>query len=155
MQMPKPSDAHQKLTRLVGRWRGEERLFPTPWDPKGGIAIGRVENRTALDGFVVVQDYEQAREGTVNFRGHGVFSWDDPQQCYKMHWFDSMGMPASEYKGTLNDNILTLTSKNPQGLNRAIFNLQQEGKYKFLMEVSPDGQQWFPFMEGHYSRENK
>jgi hypothetical protein len=153
MQTPKPSDAHQMLSRLVGRWQGEERLYPGPWETRGGKALARVENRSALDGFAVVQDYEQAREGTVRVRGHGVFSWDDPHQCYTMHWVDSMGLPPSEYKGSLNDNILTLTSANPQGQSRATFNLQQEGKYKFLMEVSPDGHQWFPMMEGIYSRE--
>ena len=96
MQMPKPSDAHQKLSRLVGNWRGEERLYPTPWDPKGGRALARVENKAALDGFAVIQEYEQAREGTVRFRGHGVFTWDDPRQCYIMQWIDSMGMSPSD-----------------------------------------------------------
>ena len=26
------------------------------------------------------------------------------------------------------------------------------GKYGFLMEVSPDGKQWFPFLEGNYGK---
>ncbi|MGE5277442.1 MAG: DUF1579 family protein [Acidobacteriota bacterium] len=74
--MPRPGEPHRQLRKLVGSWRGEERLSPSPWDPVGGTAVGRVENRSALDGFAVVQDYEQERNGAVGFRGHRVFSWD-------------------------------------------------------------------------------
>ena len=153
MEMPKPTDAHKKLERLAGKWKGEEKMYPSPWDPKGGTAVARVNNRPALDGFTVVQDYEQERNGAVTFRGHGVFSYDAMQQCYVLHWWDTMGMPVNEFKGTLEGNILTMTDKKPQGLNRAVFDLRQEGKYNFKMEVSQDGKQWQTFMEGNYLRE--
>lgn len=99
MEMPKPADAHRKLERVVGRWTGEEKLFPSPWDPKGGTASSRVENRLALDGFAIVQDYEQERNGKICFRGHGVLRWEAQQQCYEMYWFDSMGMPPNIFRG--------------------------------------------------------
>jgi|GEM_PF-3960233 len=79
MQMPKPTDAHRKLEKLAGSWHGEEQISPSPLDPVGGKAFGRLTNRLALDGFVVLQDYEQERDGVVNFRGHGVFGWDAAQ----------------------------------------------------------------------------
>ena len=41
MEMPTPGAAHFKLERLVGLWMGEERVHPSPWDPKGGDAVGR------------------------------------------------------------------------------------------------------------------
>ena len=153
MEMPRPTDAHRKLERLVGRWSGEERIFPSPWDPKGGQAIGRVDNRIALDGFIVVQDYEEERNGSINFRGHGIFCWDATQHCYVLYWFDSMGMPPNVFKGNFEDNILTLTSKEPNGLSRAVFDFSKEGEYKFLMEVSEDGTPWHPSIEGHYTLE--
>ncbi len=152
MLMPRPTDAHRKLERLIGKWRGEEKIFPTPWDPKGGIAKARCDNREGLGGFIVVQDYEQEREGIVNFRGHGVFSWDPSHQCYIMTWFDTMGMPPTEFKGNFLDNKLTLINKNPQGESKAIFDFG-DGRYSFKMEVSQDGKRWFPFMEGNYRRE--
>ena len=65
MDMPKPGPAQQQLARLAGNWSGEEKLLPSPWDPKGGIATGKAANRLALDGWIVVQDYEQARGGQV------------------------------------------------------------------------------------------
>ena len=155
MDMPKVTDAHKKLERLAGKWKGEEKMYPSPWDPKGGTAVGRVNNRPALDGFTVVQDYEQERNGAVTFRGHGVFSYNAMQQCYFLHWWDTMGMPPNEFKGTIEGNILTMTDKNPYGLNRAVFDLQQEGKYNFKMEASQDGKQWQTLMEGNYTKESK
>ena len=66
MEMPKPGSPHQKLQRLSGKWTGEEKMHPSPWDPKGGAATGRILNRLSLDGFVVVQDYEQERSGNIS-----------------------------------------------------------------------------------------
>ena len=73
MEMPKPTEAHHKLSALAGRWIGKEVMPPCPWDPKGGTAIGRCDNRVSVEGFVVLHDYEQERNGAVSFRGHGVF----------------------------------------------------------------------------------
>ena len=56
MEMPKPTAAHRRLEKLIGRWSGEERIHPSPFDPNGGLAMARLENRPALDGFAVVQD---------------------------------------------------------------------------------------------------
>lgn len=38
-----------------------------------------------------------------------------------------------------------------QGLTRATFDFSQAGRYTFRQEVSPDGQQWFPFLAGNYT----
>ena len=40
MEMPKPTEAHQKLAALAGRWTGSETIPPCPWDPKGDLTIG-------------------------------------------------------------------------------------------------------------------
>jgi hypothetical protein len=84
MEMPRPTESHQKLNLLAGRWTGQERLSPSPWDPKGGTVTGRSDNRIALDGFVLLHDYEQERGGAITFRGHGVLSYDAQGQCYRM-----------------------------------------------------------------------
>lgn len=152
MDMPRPTDAHRRLERLVGSWQGEERLFPSPWDPQGGPAVGRVENRLALDGFAVVQDYEQERHGAVTFRGHGIFRWDAGRSLYIFHWFDSMGQAPSEFHGAFDGDVLTLVSPMPQGHSRAVFDLSHEGRYHYRMDISPDAEHWHPFMEGDYVR---
>jgi hypothetical protein len=154
MEMPRPTDAHRRLHRIAGNWVGEEKMHPSPWDPKGGMAVGRVHNRIALDGFVVIQDYEQERNGLVTFRGHGIFTWHEAEQCYALYWFDSMGVPPNIFKGGFENNILTLTSMGAQGYTRSVFDFTQEKRYQFRMEVSPDGKQWHSFTDGTYERKD-
>jgi hypothetical protein len=154
MTMPKLTQGHRELERLVGTWHGEERLYPSPFAPQGGAAVGRVRNRVVLDGFALVQEYEQEREGTVNFRGHGVFRWDPGEQVYTLHWFDSMGMSPSEFRGTLEGDVLTLTSTGAQGMVRAVWDLPGGERYTYRRQISPEGVNWFPLMEGTYDRED-
>lgn len=152
MDMPKPTPAHDRLKSLVGSWSGEEKIYPTPWDPAGGPATATVENRSALDGFTVIQDYTQNRKGAPNYQGHGVFSFSPQENCYVMHWWDTMGMPPGEFKGNFAGDVLTLTAVSPMGHSRATFDLGTPGRYQFRLEVSEDGKQWMPFMEGKYGR---
>ena len=91
MEMPKPTPQHQRLRGLVGSWKGDEKMHPSPWDPKGGTAKGFFESRLDLDGMFVISEYRQERDGKVTYRGYGVFGWDSKQNAYTMYWFDSMG----------------------------------------------------------------
>ena len=154
MQMPKPGEAHNKLARLAGRWIGNEKLSPSPWDPKGGTAVGRCENRIVADGFALAQNYEQERGGAVNFRGHGVFSYDAAEKCYLLHWWDSMGMGTSIFKGDFTGDTLRLTCRLPKGFSRGSWQLVDADHYRFRMEVSGDGQQWNTMIDGDYKRES-
>jgi hypothetical protein len=153
MEMPKPGDAHEKLGALVGEWAGEETLHPSPWDPVGGGAQAQVTNRWVADGFAVVQEYEQRRNGRVTFRGHGVFWFDPGRGEYVMHWWDSMGGTAGEYRGRFDGDVLMLSAPMPQGgHSRTSWTLTGPDAHTFLMEVSPDGEVWQPAMEGRYRR---
>ncbi|OGO48603.1 MAG: hypothetical protein A2Z30_08485 [Chloroflexi bacterium RBG_16_64_43] len=153
MEMPVPSPAHRALEALEGSWIGQEKIHPSPFVPAGAVAIGRVVNRTALDGFAVVQDYEQETNGKVNFRGHGVFRYDLERATYVLHWFDSFGLPPSEYKGTFDERMLRLTAITPQGHARATLDFSHKGHYHYTLEVSPDGEEWFASIEGQYNRQ--
>jgi Protein of unknown function (DUF1579) len=153
MEMPRPGDAHKKLAALVGEWAGEETLHPSPWDPDGGGAQAQVTNRWVADGFAVVQEYEQRRSGRVTFRGHGVFWFDPVRGEYVMHWWDSMGGTAGEYRGRFDGDVLMLSAPMPQGgHSRTSWRLTGPDAHTFLMEVSPDGQVWQPAMEGRYRK---
>jgi hypothetical protein len=153
MDMPKPGDVHKQLERLIGEWSGEETLYPSPWDPKGGKATGSVRNRWIVDGFAVVQEYEQRRGKDVTFRGHGVFWFDPASREYVMHWWDSMGAAGSAYRGQLENDRLMLGAPTPQGGHaRTSWTTTGPNSHTFLMEVSPDGQMWQAAMEGRYRR---
>ena len=127
--MPRPSEKHGKLEKLLGTWHGEERIFPTPWDTEGGTASARVHNQLALDGFAVVQDYEQERRGVVHFRAHGIFRWDTLTHAYELHWFDSMGTAPSLFRGTFDGDVLTLTSQHGHGFVRARWDFSAPAQY--------------------------
>jgi len=152
MEMPKPGPAHEKFSLFAGNWVGDEKIHATPWDPQGGPAVARVDNRLALGGFAIVQDYVQERGGKVSIEGHAVLRWDEPGQQYVMLWWDSMGFPPGEFRGAFHGDVLTMTSESPMGHSRCTFDFTRAGKYDFRLESSPDGSQWAPFIEGSYAR---
>lgn len=152
MDMPTPGAAHARMEKFVGAWTGDERIYPNPWDPRGGAAVGRARNRMALDGFVLIHEYEQERSGRITLQGHAVLRWDAGLDRYVLHWFDSMGMPPKEFRGDFDGDVLTLTSEDRQGWIRAVWDFGESGRYSYLMEVSPDGESWQPLMEGEYRR---
>ncbi len=154
MDMPRPTEQHDRLKRLVGTWIGTETMYPSPWDPNGGVSDARIENRAALDGFNVVQDYEQSRDGKVTFRGHGVMGFNAHADQYYMHWFDSMGTPPNEFVGAWEGDELELTNENPMGKSRTVFDLSgPENAYAFKMEFCPHGGEWAPLMSGTYRKQ--
>lgn len=149
--MPEPNEALLKLEVMVGTWRGEETIQPAPWDPAGGRASARVENRLALGGQVLIQDYEQVREGGGAFTGHGVLRWDSPTNEYVFHWFDSLRTAPGEFRGTFAGDTLTLVRREP-GWARARWTFA-DGRYTYRMNVSADGETWHPYLEGEYARD--
>lgn len=153
MDMPKPGPEHRALERLAGHWVGEETIHPGPFDPAGGTARAEVTNTMAVAGFALVQDYAQERGGAVSFRGHGILRWDAAAGEYAFYWVDSFGMPPSEYRGKLVDDVLSMSYAGPMGLARAVWTLVGSDRYDYRMEVSGDsGASWHPFMEGAYRR---
>lgn len=152
MEMPRPSPDQQALGILAGDWLGKEHIHPSPFDIAGGPAIGRVHNRLALDGFAIVQDYEQERNGRANFYGHGIFQWDILTHQYVLYWFDSYGLPPSAYRGTLKDGVMQLTASQGTGFSRVTFDFSHAGAYQYHMEVSTDGTEWVTFTDGAYTR---
>lgn len=152
MDMPRAGEAHRKLQALVGSWSGQEQLHPSPWDPAGGPAQCEVENHLALDGFAVIHDYTQRRDGQVNFQGHGVFRYDANEDIYQLHWFDSLGQAPSTFRGTFEESRLRLQSSSRGGHTRTTWDLSDAGQIHYRMEISADGEQWQLFSEGTYRR---
>jgi hypothetical protein len=152
-EMPRPGVQHALLHKLVGEWEGKEELSPSPWGP-GGEAVGRYSGRLDLDGFFVIQDYVEEKDGRVVFRGHGVFGWDATDQTYTWYWVDSMGgAPAAPSRGTWNGDTLIFQSHSPQGQGRYTYRFEGDRTYHFKLENSFDGGQTFTqLMQGTYNR---
>lgn len=152
MQMATVQAEHKKLEAMAGSWVSEEKMYPSPWDPKGGPATGRSEARMDLEGFFLILDYVQERNGKTSYRGHGVYGWDPQEKCYLMYWCDSMCPTLSTAKGKWEGNTLTFQSKNPMCHSRYIYEFEGDGRYTFRIQNSQDGKEWATFMEGRYSR---
>ena len=151
--MMKPTEEHRKLEWLAGTWVGEEKMYPGPWDPKGGTAKSRQTGRVDLDGFFIIVDYQQERDGKINYRGHGVYGYDPNRKQYAMFWFDSMGPVSAEPAwGKWEGDSLTFESKSPMGHGRYIYKFNTDGSYAFRMENSQDGKSWKPFLDAKFRR---
>ncbi|HKB16916.1 MAG TPA: DUF1579 family protein [Planctomycetota bacterium] len=150
--MPKPGAGHKRLESLAGNWTGEEKMHPSPFEPKGSTATATLANRVACDGFWVVGDYEQRRGATVTFRGHAVFGFEPQTDQVLLHWFDPMGMGADVFRGKFEGKGMTLTCKNAMGTHRLSYDLSEAGTLRSRMETSQDGKTWTPMLEGVYHK---
>ena len=150
--MPTPGAAHAELARLAGSWEGHETLSPSPWTPQGGVAVGRYHCHMALHDFFLLADYEQERDGTVAFRGHGVFGWDAATSTYSMFWFDSTGfVPHGPASGSWDGDTLRLEHAYEQGHARYLWTVG-EAELRMRIQNSRDGRAWTTFLDGTYTR---
>jgi len=153
MEIPKPTPQHEKLRALVGSWKGDEKMQPSPWDPKGGPSKGFTEARLDLDRMWLIADYRQERDGKVTYRGHGVFGWDPKQSVYTMYWFDSIGTdPGGPARGTWEANTLRFEMATPMGRSRYEYVFQGDGRYTFAIAMSQDGKSWRSWLESTWVR---
>ncbi|MDH3252667.1 MAG: DUF1579 domain-containing protein [Ignavibacteria bacterium] len=152
MEMPKPSAGHRKLEMLAGDWEGEERMYPSQWDPKGGTAVGRTRSRMAVGGFALVTDYEQERSGVVGFFGHGFYTYDPKKELYSLVWLDSTGSPPEVFVGGFNGDVLTLSHEGPPMHVRLTWDLTKAGSISSKMEMSEDGVTWKKLFDAEYRR---
>jgi hypothetical protein len=154
-EMPRPNERHERLHRLAGTWVGEEILSPSPMGPGGG-ALGRVLTRLDVDGFFLIQDYIEERDGAVVYRGHGIIGWDETGQRYGWFWVDSMGtLPASPAWGHWSDDRTLIFEHAPVADQRSryTYHLVDGQTLRFKIEISRDsGHSYATFLEGRYRR---
>jgi len=154
--MPKPTVAPEllRLTELfTGHWQGDETLYPTAWDPTGGSATATWDVRPAVEGFALLVDYAETRDGSVVYRGHGVHGWDPAAGGFLAYWFDSVGaLQAAGSPATLEGDRYTYRWVRPGGHTRFTYDWSQ-GELVFTIDRSPDGVTWTPMHVGRYRRQ--
>lgn len=152
MDMPQPTAEHRRLEEIEGDWEGEERMYPSPWDPAGGTATGRIKSRVALNGFALINDYEQERDGKVTFSGHGIFTYNPGEKSYTLVWVDCMGAPPEIFKGQFEGEILRLAHGGPGMHVRLAYDVSDPGYLSTSMEMSQEGGVWNRFFDARLNR---
>src|SRR3979411_3532030 len=134
---PMPLEEHRKLAAFAGEWNGEEVWYPSLWNA-GGPATSRVIARIDLNGFYLIQDTRQMRDGKESFATHGVFTYDREDRLYKLFWHDSLGYyPPSPASGGWSNKTLILVRGSLRGNARHVYEGIDDNSHTSKRQVSP------------------
>ena len=149
---PSPLPEHKKLAVFAGEWSGEETVYPSRWIA-GGPATSRVSARMDLNGFYLIQDSVQMRDGKESFATHGLFTYDREDRTYKLFWYDSLGYtPPSPASGGWVGKTLTLVRGSLRGNARHVYEVVDDNTYNMKIQFSPDAEGWNDVLTGVYRR---
>jgi hypothetical protein len=152
LSAPTPLEEHRKLAALAGEWNGEETVYPSRW-VAGGQATSRVVARIDLNGFYLIQDTRQARDGKESFATHAIFTYDREDRLYKLFWHDSLGYFApSPASGGWKEKTLTLVRGSLRGNARHVYEVVDADTYSLKIQFSPDSEGWDNVLSGIYRR---
>ncbi|QOZ06415.1 DUF1579 family protein [Bradyrhizobium sp. CCBAU 51765] len=147
-----PLPEHARLAAFAGEWNGEEVVFPSRWT-EGGPATSRVAARMDLNGFYLIQDSAQMRDGKQVFATHGIFTYDRDDRTYKLFWYDSLGYtPPSPASGGWVGKTLTLVRGSLRGNARHVYEIIDDDSYSLKIQFSPDAEGWADVLTGVYRR---
>lgn len=141
-----------RLSAFAGEWNGEEVVFPSRWT-EGGSATSHVVARMDLNGFYLIQDAVQMRDGKQSFATHGIFTWDRDDRTYKLFWYDSLGYtPPAPASGGWAGKTLTLVRGSLRGNARHVYEIIDDNSYSLKIQFSPDAEGWADVLTGVYRR---
>ena len=147
-----PLAEHARLAAFAGEWNGEEVVFPSRWT-EGGTATSHVVAHMDLNGFYLIQDSVQTRDGKQSFATHGIFTFDREDRTYKLFWYDSLGYtPPSPASGGWVGKTLTLVRGSLRGNARHVYEIIDDDSYSLKIQFSPDAEGWADVLTGVYRR---
>jgi hypothetical protein len=147
-----PLAEHARLAAFAGEWDGEEVVFPSRW-MAGGPATSHTVARMDLNGFYLIQDSVQMRDGKQSFATHGIFTFDRDDRTYKLFWYDSLGYtPPSPASGGWVGKTLTLVRGSLRGNARHVYEIIDDDSYSLKIQFSPDAEGWADVLTGVYRR---
>ncbi|MCP3474737.1 DUF1579 domain-containing protein [Bradyrhizobium sp. CCGUVB1N3] len=147
-----PLPEHARLAAFAGEWNGEEMVYPSRWNA-GGPATSRTVARMDLNGFYLIQDGVQMRDGKEIFATHGLFTYDRDDRTYKLFWYDSLGYtPPSPASGGWVGKTLTLVRGSLRGNARHVYEIIDDNSYSLKIQFSPDAEGWADVLTGVYRR---
>lgn len=111
MALPKPGPEFDVFKRDVGKWDVEIKTWAGPGEPT--VTKGTETNRM-LGGFWLLSDFQGNMMG-LDFRGHGIYSYDTEKKQYFGAWMDSLSPNKMDMVGTHDkaNNTVTYTGMAP------------------------------------------
>ncbi|HTR82248.1 MAG TPA: DUF1579 family protein [Bacteroidota bacterium] len=115
-QAPGPGPERAKLGFLIGNFTTETHIMPSPMSEKETVGKGNSNLAWGVDSMFVLMNDQSLNPMMGNYKAHGVLGYDMREKKYILSMFNNFG-DNPQYRGTMNGDTLTLTSKInfPQG----------------------------------------
>lgn len=151
--MSKLTASHHRLHQLAGVWHGDDQIINSGFNANYGNCQTVLTMRIALDGYIIIADAIQTRDGVEVYRTHRIFGWDERIQKYTLHHFDTDGLNFStRAEGDWIDSTLALIQSTPYGIMRQEFTFTSTNSYNFEVSLSDYGEDWLLLAQGTYQR---
>jgi hypothetical protein len=148
-QMPKPGPEHKNLAYFSGNWKLTGDVKPGPMGP-GGKFTGTEHIEWMPGGFFLVS-HSQGSSPMGKESGLAVYGYDADKKVYTYDEFSSTGENVHA-TGTFDGKVWTWASDSPMGgkpmKGQFILTETSPTSYTFKFEVSQDGKNWAPVMDG-------
>ncbi|NND97235.1 MAG: DUF1579 domain-containing protein [Pirellulaceae bacterium] len=103
--VPKPGPELDVFKPDVGTWDVEIKTWTGPGEP--AVTKGKETNRM-LGGFWMLTDFQGSMMG-LDFKGHGLYSYDAEKKHYIGTWVDSLSPNKMEMTGEYDKDNKTMT----------------------------------------------
>lgn len=149
MPMPKPAPELSKLDYLAGDWVTDGDLKPSPMGPGGKMSS--TDHVQWMDGKFFLVMHSKFTGAMGDGSAMAVMGYDPEKKVYTYNEYNSMGQ-VNHSEGTVTGDTWNWTSDENMGgqsfKGRYTMKVVSPTSYTFMYEMSKDGTNWMPVMEG-------
>lgn len=149
MEMPKPAPELKKVDYFAGAWKMDGAMKPGPMGP-GGKVTGSEHNKW-MDGGFFLESHSEFSGPMGRSTGVAFMGYDINDKAYTYDEFNSVG-EAVHSKGMVEGDTWTWTNEEKMNgqtwKGRFTIKVLTPNSYNFKFEMSEDGTNWMPMMDG-------
>lgn len=145
-----PGENHKALDPMVGEWEYTAKWWNTP-ESEPEVSNGTSETKWIMGERYLKQKVEGTSMGQ-EFKGMGLFGFDNAAKEYQSIWIDNMGTGIMTGVGTYDSDTKTFEYKGTYSCPmengkdksyRSVTKIMSDDKYTFEMYMpSPEGQEY-------------
>ena len=151
MGPPTPAPELKKLDFMTGDWTTEGTFIPGPPGTPPSKFTSTEHGEWMEGNFFLVSKSEANMEGMGKVTGLVVMGYDPDQKVYTYRSFNSMGQSELSL-GKVDGDTWTWTGDEHYGgmtmKGRVTMKVTSPTSYTIKFELSMDGKEWFPAMDG-------